>query len=173
MMKIVEKSPDHLILSNADSFWGKWVFVSAIIALLLVGVFIALKMIRPACWSGAAIGCLVLFLVIREIPKSFDMEFRFERENSALKAIKHPWIGKSSIEQYAFRDVIEIRLVEMKHTRNYPGYDYIEDENKPIEPPVYEVELGMQSGDMLRINGAAHLAGVIAEFLGLPLMPLS
>ena len=172
-MKIVEKSPDHLILSNADSFWGKWVFVSAIIALLLAGVFIALKIIRPACWSGAAIGCLVLFLVIREIPKSFDMEFRFERENSALKAIKHPWIGKSSIEQYAFRDVIEIRLVEKKHTRNYPGYDYIEDENKPIEPPVYEVELGMQSGDMLRINGAAHLAGVIAEFLGLPLMPLS
>ena len=172
-MKIVEKSPDHLILSNADSFWGKWVFVSAIIALLLAGVFIALKIIRPACWSGAAIGCLVLFLVIREIPKSFDMEFRFERENCVLKAIKHPWIGKSSIEQYAFRDVIEIRLVEMKHTRNYPGHDYIEDENIPIEPPAYEVELGMQSGDMLRINGAAHLAGVIAEFLGLPLMPLS
>jgi hypothetical protein len=141
--------------------------------LLLAGIFIALKVIRPACWSGAAIGCLVLFLAIREIPKSFDTEFRFERENGTLKAIKHPWLGKSSIEQYSLRDVIEIRLVEMKHTRNYPGHDYIEDENKPIEPPACEVELGMRSGDKLMIYGAAHLAGLLAEFLGLPLMPLS
>ena len=172
-MRIVENSHNYLILSNAGSFWGKWGFVAATITVLLGGVFIAVKVIHPPCWSGFAIICMILFLVLRELPRSFDTEFWFDRENEQVKLIKHPWLGRQQVEQYSLQDITEVRLVEMKHPRNYPGHDYIEDDNKPIEPPVYEVELGMQSGNRLIIYGAAHLAGQIAEFLGITLIPPS
>ena len=169
MMRIVEKSPDRLILSNAYSFWVKWGFVSAIITLFLVGIFVAIKVIRPTCWSGAAIGFFILFMIIRELPRSFDTEFRFDREGEKLIVIKRPWLGKAKVEQYPLLDITAVRLVETKHRRNYPGYDYIEDENRPIEPPVYEVELGMRSENKLMVYGATHLAGLIAVFLELTL----
>ncbi len=64
---------------------------------------------------------------------------------------------------------MEVRLVQRKSPRNYPGHDYIDDENMHVDPPEYDVELGMRSGITLMIYGAAHLAGLIAEFLKLPL----
>ena len=169
MMRIVENSHSCLRLSNADSFWAKWGFIIAISTLLLSGIFIAVKIIHPACWPGVAIACFILFIIIRELPRSFDTEFWFDRESEQFKVIKHPWLGKQQFEQYPFQDITEVRLVEMKNLRNYPGHDYIDDENKPIEPPVYEVVLEMRSGNKLKIYGAAHLAELIAGFLKLPL----
>jgi hypothetical protein len=170
MMRIVENSHSCLRLSNADSFWSKWGFVAAIVTLLLGEIFIAVNVIHPVCWSGAVVGFVILFLIIRELPRSFDSEYWFDRANKQFKVIKHPWLGKQMIDEYSFDDITEVSLVENKH-RNYPGHDYIEDENMPVEPPTYEVELAMRSGNKLMIYGAAHLAQLIADFLELPFAP--
>ena len=137
--------------------------------MILSGIFIAATL-HPACWSGVFIGCIVLFMLVRELPRTFDTEFWFDRTSNQLSVIKHPWLGRSQYEYYPLPDILEVKVVERAAQHNYPGHDYDDAENEPpIESPVYDVKLSMRSGTTLTIYGAAHLAGSIAEFLGLTL----
>ena len=166
MMKVVEKSSDHLRLSNADP-WGKWVFIFVIIAALLSIIYISIMVIEPTCWSGAVVSCILFFLLIRELPHNFDTELWLDRGKNELKAIKHPWIGRQIVENYFLSDITEVKLVaKPRNTHSYPGHDYDDAEiEQPEESPQYYVELSMRSGNSLTIYDATHLVTTIKEFL--------
>jgi hypothetical protein len=175
MMRIVEKSSVHLRLSDAGSSWGKWVFVGLIVAILLSGIFISANVIRPTCWSGVAIGCFMLFMLVRELPHNFDREFWFDRENGQLKVIKHPWLGRAQVEHYPLTDITEVKVVaKATRTHHHSSYDYDYDEPPPpVEGPKYDIELSIRFRNTLTIfwgdgeDGARQLARSITEFLGL------
>ena len=177
MMRIIEKSSDHLRLSNADMFRSKWGFVVAIVAIILSGIFISAKVIHPACWSGVVLGCFLLFMLVRELPRSFDTEFWFDRKSDQLKVIKRPWLGRPHVEYCPLANITGTRVVaRAQNKHNYPGHDYDDAETQsPIESPEYDVELSMQSGSTLTViwghgeYGATQLALSVAEFLGLTL----
>jgi hypothetical protein len=176
-MKIVENSSNRLRLSNDNGFWEKWIFVGAIVIVLLSGIFVSGWVIRPVCWSGVVGCCFVLFLLIREIPRNFDMEFLFDNEEDQLKVFKHPWLGRPQCERYPLGDILSVRVFEPVRRYSNVGNDYVdyyEHENQPqIESHDYSVELNMRSGNPLHVvggeikNEAAQLAAAIEEFLGL------
>jgi hypothetical protein len=170
MMRIVEKSSDHLRLSDASTFWSKWGFVTAIVAVLLSVVFISARVIRPACLFGVVLGGFMLFLLVRELPRSFDIEFWFDRAGDQLKVIKRPWLGRRQSENYPLPDITQVRVVAQPGPRHYPGHDY---DDAETQPPIAKVELSMRSGSTLTVawgHGeyeATQFAASIAEFLGL------
>ncbi len=75
MMRVLECSSSRLRLSNTDLPWTKWIFVGAIVIGLLAAIGVSGWVLRPARWSGVLIGCLLLFVFIRGLPRSFDSEF--------------------------------------------------------------------------------------------------
>lgn len=182
MMRVVQKSSDHLRLSNADSFW-KWGFVTTIAVVILVGIFIAAKVIRPACWSAVALGIFLLFLLIRELPRNFDTEFWFDRSDNQLKVIKHPWLGSPQQDDYPLSDITNVRVVARKTPKPYRGYypGYEDDRDAEAKSSItntaYNIELSLRSGKTLVVvwggenKGATKLAKLISEFLGLTRIP--
>ncbi len=168
MMNVVEKSSKHLRLSNADP-WGTWVFLFAIISILLSTIFVSAKVIKPVCWSGVVLSFISLVLLIKVVPQNFDTEFWFDKQNNGLKVIKHPWIGSRTIEYYSLSDITEVKVVaKPRNTHNYPGHDYDDAEiEQPVESPKYNVEIAMRSGNSLTIYDATHLVPTIIEFLEL------
>jgi hypothetical protein len=172
-MHVVEKSPDRLKLSDANSSWGTWVFVGGIMLVLLTGMVIAVIAFHPVCWSGFFIAAVLLFLLIRELMRSFDRELLFDREKAQLLFIRRPWLGKVQVEQIPLEEISAVSLIERPQPRNYPGYDYIEDENRPPVEREYDVVLDLRSGDRRKIYwgggeaGAGQLRREISDFLGL------
>jgi hypothetical protein len=149
--------------------------VTAIVAALLGIVAVFRWVIRPVCWSGIVVGCLLLFLLVRELLRTFDMEFCFDRAEGQLQVIKRPWLGRSQREYYPLQDITEVRVVEIPTGRhNYPGHDYDDVENdSPIDPGTCEIDLTMRSGSKLTVcwadgHGTKQLAASMAKFLGLP-----
>lgn len=174
MMEIVEESSDHLRLSDALAFWTKWGFVTATVATLLGVVFIAFRVIHPVCWPGVVLGGIMLVLLVRELPRTFDTEFWFDRADDQLKVIKRPWLGRPQSEHYPLPNITQVKVVARARPRHYPGHDYDDAETQPpIENRAYDVELEMRSGHSLTLvwgggePGAAQIAVSIAEFLGL------
>ena len=184
MMKVVEKSSNHLRLSNADAFW-KWGFVTAIVIVILVGIFVAAKVISPPCWSAVVLGIILLLLLIRELPRNFDTEFWFDRSDNQLKVIKHPWLGFPYQDDYQLSDITNVRVVPRKKPKPYRGYypGYEDDMDAKTKSPItnttYNIELTFKSRKGLIIfwggdnKGATKLALEIADFLGLNHIPTS
>lgn len=183
-MRIVEKSPDHLRISNAntDKLWSEWKYVLIIIAILLIGIGISAWVIRPACWSGVEIGCVLLFLLVLAFSSDFDTEFCFDRAGNQLQVIQRPRLIPPRHRYYSLSDITEVRVAKVRsiHGHNYPGHDYDDadngNDNVEIEPsiakPTYRIELSMRSGSTLIVDWgnedeAIQLGASIAEFLGL------
>jgi len=179
MMRVVEQTPDRLRLSNADSFWSKWGFVSFIAVVILVGIFTAAKVIHPTCWSGVVLGIFLLVMLVRELPRNFDTEICFDRSDEKIKIIKHPWLGFPQQDNYSFSDLIHIRVVARKRQKRYPGYyPGIEDDQVvDNQPTIYDIEFSFQTRKPFIIFwgggniGATQLAMLISDFLGKNLIP--
>jgi hypothetical protein len=169
MMRIVEKSSDHLRLSDAETLWSKWGFVAGVVAVLLSGILISALVLRPPCWSGVVIGGFLLFMWVRELPRSSDTEFCFDRAGDQLQVITRRWLGRPEREHYPLSDITEVRVVARAMPRNYPGHDYDDAEtNPPEDNPEYDVKLVMRSGATLTVAGGCETTGIaasIAEFL--------
>jgi len=177
MMKVIKKSSECLRLSDADSVSGKWGCVTAIVVVILIGIYVSAKVIRPDSWPAVALGIIFLLLLIRELPRNFDTEFRFDRTDNQLKAINHPWLGSPQQDNYPLSDVANVRVVDPKRPKSYRGFypgceDDMEAEAQfPIDNIGYNVELSFQSGGTLLVvwggdkKGATELAKSISEFL--------
>lgn len=176
-MRVVEESSEHLRLSDADSFWGRWGCVVAIVVVILAASSFCAQEVRPTPYFGVASGIILFFILIKGLFQASDKELWFDKPANRLKIIKRLWIGRPQQTDYLLSNITNVRTIKrQRRVRNrswYPGYEDDIDAYEPTDNATYYIELSVQSGEPLvvylgdKTKGDAQLATIISEFLGL------